>query len=695
MARKAPLARVRNIGIMAHIDAGKTTTTERILYYTGKTYKIGEVHEGGAEMDWMEQERERGITITSASTQCYWNDHTINIIDTPGHVDFTAEVERSIRVLDGAVALFCAVGGVEPQSETVWRQADTYHVPRLAFVNKMDRTGADFFRCVKMMRERLGCHAVPLQLPIGSEENFSGVVDLVDMRARLWGEDVNKNKDAKIRFSEIPEDLIPLAQKYRTEMLEALSEYDEPFMERYLEGKQFSNEELHKLIRDATLAAHITPVLCGASFKNKGVQMLLDAVVEYLPSPLDVPEVQGTKPGTDEPDTRQASDDEPFSALLFKVMSDPHIGKLSYIRVYSGVLQAGSHVYNPNTDMTERVNRLIQMHANDRNPVDEARTGDIVAVVGLKRSTTGHTLCDPDHPIVLESMTFPEPVMSIAIEPKTKQDEEKMSTALQKLAEEDPTFRVSTDTETNQMIIAGMGELHLEILIDRMKREFKVLANVGKPQVAYRETLTRSTEIDHRFVRQTGGKGQFAQVTLRIEPMEPGYGFSFVDEIKGGVVPREYIPAVETGIVEAMKTGILHGFPMVDLRVSLIDGKFHAVDSSELAFHICGSIAFKEGSAKCGPKLLEPMMAIEVVTPTEYVGDVIGGLQQRRAQVKNIESRTDTVQVVAADVPLSEMFGYTTALRSATQGRAVQSMQFSHYAEVPKEIQEKIVGKKD
>jgi elongation factor G len=695
MARKTPLARVRNIGIMAHIDAGKTTTTERILYYTGKTYKIGEVHEGGAEMDWMEQERERGITITSASTQCYWNDHTINIIDTPGHVDFTAEVERSIRVLDGAVALFCAVGGVEPQSETVWRQADTYGVPRLAFVNKMDRTGADFYRCVKMMRERLGCHAVPLQLPIGSEENFSGVVDLVDMRARLWGEDVNKNKDAKIRFSEIPEDLMPLAQQYRTEMLEALSEYDEPFMERYLEGKEFSNEELHKLIRNATLAAHITPVLCGASFKNKGVQMLLDAVVEYLPSPLDVPEVQGVKPGTEEPDTRKASDEEPFSSLLFKVMSDPHIGKLSYIRVYSGVLQAGSHVYNPNTDMTERVNRLILMHANDRNPVEEARTGDIVAVVGLKRSTTGHTLCDPDNPIVLESMTFPEPVMSIAIEPKTKQDEEKMSTALQKLAEEDPTFRVSTDPETNQIIIAGMGELHLEILIDRMKREFKVLANVGKPQVAYRETLTRSTEIDHRFVRQTGGKGQFAQVTLRIEPMEPGYGFSFVDEIKGGVVPREYIPAVETGIVEAMKTGILHGFPMVDLRVSLIDGKFHAVDSSELAFHICGSIAFKEGAAKCGPKLLEPMMAIEVVTPTEYVGDVIGGLQQRRAQVKNIESRTDTVQVVAADVPLSEMFGYTTALRSATQGRANQSMQFSHYAEVPKEIQEKIVGKKD
>ncbi len=695
MARKTPLARVRNIGIMAHIDAGKTTTTERILYYTGKTYKIGEVHEGGAEMDWMEQERERGITITSASTQCYWNDHTINIIDTPGHVDFTAEVERSIRVLDGAVALFCAVGGVEPQSETVWRQADTYGVPRLAFVNKMDRTGADFFRCVKMMRDRLGCHAVPLQLPIGSEENFSGVVDLVDMRARMWGEDVNKNKDAKIRFVDIPEDLMPLAQKYRTDMLEALSEYDEPFMERYLEGKEFSNEELHKLIRNATLAAHITPVLCGASFKNKGVQMLLDAVVEYLPSPLDVPEVQGIKPETEETDIRRASDDEPFSALVFKVMSDPHIGKLSYIRVYSGVLQAGSHVYNPNTDMSERVNRLIQMHANDRTPVEEARTGDIVAVVGLKRSTTGHTLCDPDRPIVLESMTFPEPVMSIAIEPKTKQDEEKMSSALQKLAEEDPTFRVSTDPETNQIIIEGMGELHLEILIDRMKREFKVLANVGKPQVAYRETLTRSTEVDHRFVRQTGGKGQFAQVSLRIEPMEPGYGFSFVDEIKGGVVPREYIPAVETGIVEAMKTGILHGFPMVDLRVSLIDGKFHAVDSSELAFHICGSIAFKEGAAKCAPKLLEPMMAIEVVTPTEYVGDVIGGLQQRRAHVKNIESRTDTVQVVSADVPLSEMFGYTTALRSATQGRAVQSMQFSHYAEVPKEIQEKILGKKD
>ncbi len=694
MPRKYPLNKIRNIGIMAHIDAGKTTTTERILYYTGKTYKIGEVHEGGAEMDWMAQERERGITITSASTQCYWRDHTVNIIDTPGHVDFTAEVERSIRVLDGAVALFCAVGGVEPQSETVWRQADTYAVPRLAFVNKMDRTGADFFRCVEMMKDRLGCHPVPLQLPIGAEENFKGLIDLVDMQARTWDEDAAKNKDAEIRFHEIPEKLLGKAQEYREKMLEALAEYDEPFMERFLEeGTTFENEELHELIRNATLANHITPVLCGAAFKNKGVQTLLDAVVEYLPSPLDVPTMKGTVPGTGEEAVRETSDDAPFSGLIYKVMTDPHMGKLTYLRVYSGVLSKGDFALNPNTDTNERANRFLLMHANDREQIDEARTGDIVAIIGLKRSTTGHTLCDPDHPILLESIVFPEPVVSIAIEPKTKQDSERLDASLQKLAEEDPTFRVHHDPETNQTIISGMGELHLEILVDRLRREFKVEANVGKPQVAYRETITSSTEVEHRFVRQTGGKGQFAQVTLRIEPQESGAGFSFDDMIRGGAVPREYIPAVETGIVEAMRTGVLQGYPMVDVRVSLLDGKHHDVDSSELAFHICGSIAFKEGARRCNPKLLEPIMDLEIVTPTDFIGEVIGGLQQRRAHVKEISSRSETLQIVQADVPLSEMFGYTTALRSGTQGRAAYSMQFSHYSQVPDAILEEMRSK--
>ncbi len=699
MAKKklSRIERLRNIGIMAHIDAGKTTTTERILYYTGRTYKIGEVHDGGAEMDWMEQERERGITITSASTKCEWRDHEINIIDTPGHVDFTAEVERSIRVLDGAVALFCAVGGVEPQSETVWRQADKYGVPRLAFVNKMDRTGADFFRAVKMMKERLGCHPVPLQLPLGAEDKFNGVIDLVDMRARIWDDD-EENKStfgSKFRFSEIPEEYMEQAKKYREEMLEALSEYDEEFMERYLEGTEFDNEELHKLIRHATLNANITPVLCGTAFRNKGVQMLLDAIVEYLPSPVDVPQIHGTNPKTEEEETRGANENEPFSALVFKVMTDPHMGKLSYMRVYSGTIESGSYAYNPTTDSNERINRFLQMHANDREQVDLVRAGDIVAAIGLKRTTTGQTLCDPDHPITLESMTFPEPVVSIAIEPKTKADEEKLSKSLAKLADEDPTFRVEVNPETNQTIISGMGELHLEILVDRLKREFNVEANIGKPQVAYRETISKTTEVDHRFIRQTGGKGQFAQVALRIEPMEPGYGFSFVDEITGGVVPREFIPAVETGVVEAMKTGVIWGYPMVDVKVTLYDGKYHPVDSSELAFHICGSQAFKDGAKRCAPKMLEPMMECEVVTPSDYIGDVVGGLQQRRAQIHEIESRTETLQVVTAAVPLAEMFGYTTSLRSSTQGRANFTMQFSHFAEVPAEVVKKMHDDKD
>jgi elongation factor G len=692
MARKYPLNRLRNIGIMAHIDAGKTTTTERILYYTGRTYKIGEVHDGAAEMDWMDQERERGITITSASTQCLWRDHMINIIDTPGHVDFTVEVERSIRVLDGAVALFCAVGGVEPQSETVWRQADKYGVPRLAFVNKMDRVGADFFRCLEMMKKRLGCHPVPLQVPIGAEENFKGVIDLVDMRARIWTGDAEMNQDTPFEYRDIPEDQKEQAAKYREEMLEALAEYDEPFMERFLEDHEFEPEELHKMIRQATLAAHITPVLCGSAFKNKGVRMLLDSIVEYLPSPLDVPAIKGHVESEDEtPTVRHPDDKEPFSALAFKVMTDPHMGKLTYIRVYSGTLERGSYVYNPNTDVNERVSKLLFMHANDREEVQEVRTGDIAAVVGLKRTTTGHTLCDPDKPIVLESMTFPEPVVTIAIEPKTKTDEEKLSTSLAKLAEEDPTFRVTTNPETNQLIISGMGELHLEVLVERLRREFKVDANVGKPQVAFRETISKTTEVEARFVRQTGGHGQFAVVKLRVEPGVPGGGFEFQNKIVGGVIPREYIPAVETGVVEAMKTGVLAGFPMVDMVVSLIDGNFHPVDSSELAFHIAGSMAFKDASSKSAPKLLEPIMDLEIVTPSEYLGDVIGGLNQRRASVREINPRSREIQTVAAIAPLAEMFGYATALRSATQGRAAYTMQFSHYDKAPDSVVKEIM----
>lgn len=692
MARKTPLQRVRNIGIMAHIDAGKTTTTERILYYTGRTYKIGEVHEGAAEMDWMEQEKERGITITSAATQCQWKNHTINIIDTPGHVDFTVEVERSIRVLDGAVALFCSVGGVEPQSETVWRQADKYHVPRLAFVNKMDRIGADFFGAIVMMKQRLGCHPVPLQIPIGSEDKFMGVVDLVQMKAYIWPD--SDGKGELFEEIEIPDDLKADAAQWHNTMLEAIAEYDEEFMARYIETEthDFTPEELKPLIRKSVLAAKITPVMCGSSFKNKGVQPLLDAVLDYLPAPVDIPPVTGENPETGEVEERSADDNQPFAALAFKIMSDPHVGKLTYFRVYSGVLKSGSYIYNSSKEHTERVGRILLMHANHREPVEEIRTGQIAAAVGLKYTTTGNTLCDPDHPIILEPMTFPEPVVHIAVEPKTKQDQEKMSTALARLAEEDPTFRIRQDEETNQTIISGMGELHLEIIVDRMKREFKVEANIGQPQVAYRETLARAVnKVEGKYVRQSGGRGQYGHCVLKIEPMDPGFGFEFVNEIVGGVVPKEYIPAIEKGVVGAMKTGVLAGFPMVDLKVTLIDGSFHPVDSSEMAFEFAGSIGFKEGARKCDPQLLEPIMAVEVVTPEEFFGDVLGDLSSRRGKIEESGRRGNT-QVVNANVPLSEMFGYATSLRSGSQGRATYSMQFSHYEKVPKTILEKITG---
>ncbi len=699
MARKTPLQRTRNIGIMAHIDAGKTTTTERILFYTGVTHKIGEVHEGAAVMDWMEQEQERGITITSAATHCSWDKHAINIIDTPGHVDFTVEVERSIRVLDGAIALFCSVSGVEPQSETVWRQADKYKVPRLAFVNKMDRVGADFFGAVDMMRERLGCHPVPLQIPIGAEDQFRGVVDLVAMKAYIWPEKADDTKGMQFETTDIPADLQDQAAEWHAKMLEALAEYDEEFMEKYLgqEKHDFSDAELKPLIRKSILNAKITPVLCGSSFKFKGVQPLLDAVIDYLPSPLDIPAVTGENPEKAEDseerfEQRIADDNQPFSALAFKVMTDPHVGKLTFFRVYSGVLKSGSYVYNSTKDQNERISRILLMHSNTREPIDEVRTGDIASAIGLKYTTTGNTLCDPDHPIVLEPMTFPEPVIHIAVEPKTKADQEKMGTALQKLAEEDPTFRVRTDEETNQTIISGMGELHLEIIVDRMRREFNVEANIGKPQVAYRETLNRGIDkVQGKYVRQSGGKGQFGDCTLKIEPKEPGYGFEFVNEIVGGSIPKEYIPAVEKGIVGAMKTGVLAGFPMVDLKVSLIDGSYHNVDSSEMAFEFAGSIGFKEGARKCDPVLLEPIMAVEVTTPEDYFGDVLGNINSRRGRIEESGRRANS-QIVKANVPLSEMFGYATDLRSMTQGRASYSMQFSHYEKVPKNVGEQIVG---
>jgi elongation factor G len=683
------LSKTRNIGIMAHIDAGKTTTTERILYYAGRTHRIGEVDDGAATMDWMDLEKERGITITSAATTVYWNDHRINIIDTPGHVDFTVEVERSLRVLDGAIALFCAVGGVEPQSETVWRQADKYYVPRIAFVNKMDRTGADFFNVVDMIRKRLGANAIPIQIPLGHGDLFTGDIDLITMRARTFDED---SLGAKYYDEEIPKSLLPQAIKYREKLIENLSEYDDALMGKFVNNEPIAEADIKTAIRKATLDMKIFPVICGSSFRNKGVQKLLDAVVDYLPSPLDLPPVSGINPNTDQKVTRKPSVDEPFSALVFKIITDPYVGKLTYFRVYSGSVQAGSSVYNPISQRNERISRLLLMHSNKKNDIKEASAGDIVAGIGFKNTGTGHTICDKDHPIVLEQMVFPQPVIFIAIEPKTKADQEKLADALARLAEEDPTFQVKHDDETDQTVISGMGELHLEILVDRMMREFKVSANIGKPQVAYKETISRAVESEGRFIRQTGGKGQYGHVKIRIEPAEPGTGFIFKNEVVGGRVPKEYIPAVEKGIREALEGGIIAGFPVVDIKASLLDGSYHEVDSSELAFKIAGSMAFQEGAIKAGPVLLEPVMDVEVVVPEEYLGDIIGDLKSRRGKIEGIADRPDA-KVVAAQLPLSEMFGYATKLRSLSQGRGVYSMQFSHYAKMSEQDSEKIVHK--
>ena len=687
--RLFPLDRVRNIGIMAHIDAGKTTTTERILYYTGRTYKMGEVHDGAAVMDWMQQEQERGITITAAATTCEWKHHRVNIIDTPGHVDFTMEVERSLRVLDGAIAVFDSVAGVEPQSETVWRQADKYQVPRIAFINKMDRTGADFMRAVQTMVDRLGARPLVIQLPVGQEDALRGIIDVVRMVAYLYEDDMG------VDWTEgpIPVDFVEAAREARNRLLEALADTDEDLMEAYLEGREPTEESLKAAIRAATLTIELTPVLCGSAFKNKGVQMLLDAVIDYLPAPTDVPAVVGIDPRTGLELARPADDDAPFSALAFKIMSDPFVGKLTYFRVYSGTLQAGSYVMNSTKGKKERVGRILQMHANHRVDQAEINAGDIAAAVGLKVTSTGDTLSSPDHQIVLESMDFPEPVISVAIEPKTKLDQDRLGESLMKLAEEDPTFRVSTDVETNQVIIAGMGELHLEIIVDRLLREFKVDANVGRPQVAYRETLRKTVDkAEGRFVRQTGGRGQYGHVVLRIIPNEQGGGFVFDNKIVGGTIPREYISPVEAGIVEAMEGGILAGFPMVDIKIELYDGSFHEVDSSEMAFKIAGSMGFKAGAAKASPVLLEPVEDVEVVVPEEYMGDVMGDLNSRRGHIMGMEPRAGA-QVIRAQVPLSEMFGYATDLRSSTQGRATYTMQFSHYAEVPASIAAEIVAR--
>jgi len=674
---------------MAHIDAGKTTTTERILYYTGVSHKIGEVHDGAATMDWMEQEQERGITITSAATTCSWREHRINIIDTPGHVDFTIEVERSLRVLDGAVAVFCSVGGVEPQSETVWRQADKYRVPRIAFINKMDRIGADFFRGVSMIKDRLKANPVPLQIPIGVEDTFRGVVDLVRMKAIIWDEE---SLGAKFHEEEIPADLLDIANDYRERLVEEVSSHDDVLMEKYLGGEEITTEELMSAIRQATIAINICPVICGSSFKNKGVQPLLDAVVDYLPSPIDIPAIKGVHADTGEEIERKSSDDEPFAALGFKIMTDPFVGQLTFIRVYSGVLESGSYVYNATKGKKERIGRLLKMHANKREEIKQVYAGDIAAAVGLKYTTTGDTLCSEDSPVILESIEFPEPVIDIAIEPKTKADQEKLGTSLAKLASEDPSFRVKTDEETGQTIISGMGELHLEIIVDRLMREFKVEANVGKPQVAYRETITKKVKAEGKFVRQSGGRGQYGHVWLEIEPQEPGKGYEFVDAIKGGVVPREYIPAVDKGIQEALDNGVLAGFPVVDVKVTLVDGSYHEVDSSEMAFKIAGSMGFKEGCSKASPVLLEPIMSVEVVVPEEYMGTVVGDLNSRRGRIMGMDSRAGA-QVVSAMVPLAQMFGYATDLRSATQGRATYTMTFDHYEQVPKSVSEEIIAK--
>ncbi len=689
MARKFPLQKIRNIGIMAHIDAGKTTTTERILYYTGRSHKMGEVHEGAATMDWMEQEQERGITITSAATTCEWEDHRINIIDTPGHVDFTVEVERSLRVLDGAIALFDSVAGVEPQSETVWRQADKYHVPRIAYINKMDRIGADFDQGVQTMIDRLGAHPVPIQLPIGAEGDFLGIVDLVDMKATVYKDELGK----EVSVEEIPAHLVDKATAAREHLLEEVSHYDDALLELILEDAEIPRAVLVNAIRKATLAIKLTPVLCGSSFKNKGVQPLLDAVLAYLPSPLEVPPVEGLEPvkgDEDRPAVRNASDDEPFAALAFKIMADPYVGKLTYFRVYSGKLEAGSRVLNVTTGRTERIGRILMMHANDREDVQEIFAGDIAAAVGIKQVVTGDTLAAPDKPIRLETITFPEPVISVAIEPKTKSDQEKMSVALGRLAEEDPTFVVSTNEETGQTEIAGMGELHLEVLVDRMLREYKVDANVGRPQVSYRETVRgEATKVEGRFVRQTGGSGQYGIVYINIEPA-PGEGFDFVNKIRGGSIPSEFIPAVEKGVEEALANGPRAGFPMVDVRVTLTDGKYHDTDSSEIAFKVAGSLALKEAAKRAKPVLLEPIFAVEVVTPEEYMGDVIGDLNRRRGIIHGMEPRGNA-QVITAHVPLAEMFGYATDVRSMTQGRATYTMQFDSYQEVPPNIAEKVV----
>ncbi len=689
MPREVPIEKTRNIGIMAHIDAGKTTTTERILYYTGKVHRIGEVDEGAATMDWMEQEKERGITITSAATTCYWNNHRINIIDTPGHVDFTAEVERSLRVLDGAVALFCAVGGVEPQSETVWRQADKYRVPRIAFVNKMDRVGADFFNTIQMMKDRLNANAVPIHLPIGNGDMFAGIIDLIAMKARIFHEET---LGATYQDIEIPNSFKQQASEYRQKLLEAVSDIDDTLLVKFLDGKEISQEEIISALRKATIEVKIIPVLCGSSFRNKGVQNLLDKIVDLLPSPVDIGDIFGHHIHKNDKVIRKVSDDEKFTALAFKIMTDPYVGKLTFLRVYSGFIKSSDSVFNSTTGRKERIGRLLQMHANSRTEVKEVYCGDIAAVVGLRGTKTGDTLCDESDPIILEKITFPEPVIQVAIEPKTKADEERLAESLSKLSDEDPTFRVSTNEETSQTLISGMGELHLEIIIDRLKREFKVEANIGKPQVAYKETIRKSASAEGKFVKQTGGRGQYGHVVLEVEPNEKGKGFIFENAIKGGVIPKEYIPAVAKGVEEAMRSGVVAGYPIEDVKVTLLDGSYHEVDSSELAFKVAASIAFKEAVRKADPVILEPIMAVEVVTPEEYLGDVMGDLTARHGKIEGVEQRSDA-QVVKALVPLSQMFGYATSLRSMSQGRAIYTMQFSHYDELPSGISDYVVEK--
>ena len=688
MPRQYPLELTRNIGIMAHIDAGKTTTSERILFYTGKSHKLGETHDGSATMDWMAQEQERGITITSAATTCAWKGHRINLIDTPGHVDFTVEVERSLRVLDGSVTVLCAKGGVEPQSETVWHQADKYGVPRMVYVNKMDIMGADFYNVIRMMEDRLKCNPVPIQLPIGAEDTFKGIIDLVEMKAEVYYDDLGKD----MRTEEIPEDMRDQAEEYRTKMLEAIADYDEEIMMLYLEGEEIPTDMIKKALRAATLAVKIIPVVCGTSYRNKGVQKLLDAVIDLMPAPTDIEAIKGVTPDGDE-DSRPSDDNAPFSALAFKIMTDPYVGRLSFVRVYSGILNAGTTVLNATKKQRERIGRILQMHANHREDIDCVYSGDIAAVVGLKHSTTGDTLCDMDHPIILESMEFPEPVIRVAIEPKTKAGQEKMGLALVKLAEEDPTFKTYTDEETGQTIIAGMGELHLEIIVDRLLREFKVEANVGAPQVAYKETVRKQVNVDHKYSRQSGGKGQYGHVKITLEPNESGKGYEFVNSVVGGAIPKEYIPAVDAGIQGAMNTGVLAGYPVVDVKVTLYDGSYHEVDSSEMAFKIAGSMAFKEAMRKADPVLMEPIMKVSVIVPEDYMGDVIGDLNSRRGQIQGMEAR-GAAQQIDAFVPLSEMFGYATDLRSRSQGRGQYTMEPSHYTEVPKSIQEKLANNK-